>query len=179
MDKNKVFPKVGTVLNYAKEYGRKLEKTKLYEDIKAGLLPRQKDGSFRALDVERYMASLPMLETPASLVIEAQDLQVQKQQEEIRRLRAVADREEFDLDVKRGKYLPKDMVYQEQAARVVVLATGLKSVFEARISEIITRAHGDMKEAPGVVGLLHEMLDLALNEYSRDMEFEVEFVEGG
>lgn len=163
------------ILDYIHKKNRKLSMRKLDQDIKAGLLPRQQDMTFRVEDIDRYALLLPLAGTPDYLAEQAYNLEDEKRREEIRRLRAVADREEFDLDVKRGKYLPKDMVYQEQAARAVVLATGLKSVFEARISEIINRAHGDMKEAPGVVGLLHEMLDLALNEYSRDMEFEVEF----
>lgn len=166
---------VKEVAQYLEAAGRKTSERQIFRDIKAGKLHREKNGTFLVKEINRYSYTRPVVSMPGKEAAEIADAAEQKLREEVRRLRAVADREEFDLAVKRGQYLPKAEVYQELAARAVVLSTGLKSVFEAQIAEVVERAHGDMKEAPAVVSLLHEILDLALNEYSRDMEFEVEF----
>ena len=44
------------VLTYTEENGRKLGKTKMFEDIKKGRLKKQPDGTFHQRDVDRYMA---------------------------------------------------------------------------------------------------------------------------
>lgn len=163
------------VLEYVANQGFKVKKSKLYADIKSGLLIRQADGSFRKEDVDRYLATAKMQCPSVPAVDEAWQLQQEKDRQEIRRIKAVADKEEFALAIKRGEYIPKAQVYMELAGRAIVLLSGLKAAYEARISEIISKCHGDIKDAPALVGLLHEIQDMALDEYGRDIEFAVEF----
>lgn len=165
------------ILAYVDENGRKLGKTKLYEDINKGRLKRQKDGTFKKRDVDRYMASLPMSGTPDSVAEKAADRQRRKEEADIRRAEAAAKREEFDLAVKMGKYIPKEQVHLELAARAVALAAGLKTAFEARNLDFVAAVDGNPKKAPALLELLAGVQDEALNEYSREMEFQVTFVE--
>ncbi len=163
------------VLAHVDENGRKLGKTKLFDDIKKGRLKKQPDGTFKQRDVDRYMASLPMSGTPDVVAEKAADRQRRKEEEEIRRIRAVADKEEFDLQVKKGRYILKEQVHLELAARAVTLASGLKTAFEAQHLDLVALVDGNPKKGAALVEKLETMLDEALNEYSREMEFEVIF----
>ena len=47
-----------------------------------------------------------------------------RQEADIRKAEAAAEREEFDLQVKKGRYIRRDQVYAELAARAVTLSSG-------------------------------------------------------
>ena len=125
------------VLAYVQDAGRKLGQTKFFEDVKRGRLKKQVDGSFRRRDVDRYMASLPMRETPDGVVARAAERQRKKEEAEIRKLRADADLRELELSVRRGKFIARDDVYQELAARALVLSSGIRTAFEAHALELV------------------------------------------
>lgn len=163
------------VLAHAEENMRKLGKSKLFEDVRKGRLRKQPDGSFKLRDVDRYLATLPYSGTPDPVYERAADRARRKEEEEIRRIKAVADKEEFDLAVKKGLFVPKEKVHLELAARAVTLATGIKTAFEARSLEIAEAVDGNPKKAAGLVEILEAILDEGFNEYSREMEFNVEF----
>ena len=161
------------VLDYVAEHGRKLGQTKLFKDINLGRLRRQPDGTFRVRDVERYMASLPMSGTPDAVARKAADRQRRKEEADIRKAEAAAEREEFDLQVKKGRYILREQVYAELAARAVTLSSGLKTAFEARNLDLVALVDGSPRKAAALVEELERICDDALNEYSREMEFEV------
>lgn len=173
------FQKPRDVLEYLEGQGRKTGKSQLYKDIRAGRLSRGKDGTFALADVERYALTRPLVSMPEKAAEEIADLAEQKLREEARRIRAIADREEFDLQIRRGKYLPRSDVYRELAGRLVVLTTSLKTAYEARMQDIIARAGGDSRNAQAVLALLCDIQDQKLDEYSRPMEFEVEIPDEG
>lgn len=164
-------------LAHITESGRKLGKSKFFEDIKRGRLRRQADGSFRLRDLERYMASLPMAQASEAQTERAQDRQRRKEEAEIRKIEAAARREEFDLAVKMGRYIPREQVHLELAARAVTLSLGLKTALEAKSLDIISALDGNPKKSLPLQELLEGILDEAFNSYSREMEFELEFVE--
>lgn len=165
------------VLDYAEECGRKLGKTKLFEDINKGRLKKQADGTFKQRDVDRYMASLKMAGTGDAVAERAADRQRRKEEADIRKAEASAKREEFDLAVKMGKFVPRDQVHAELAARAVTLSTGIKTAFEAKSLDIVSIVDGNPKKASSLIEYLETLLDEAFNEYSREMEFEVVFVD--
>ena len=163
------------VLAHVEENGRKLGKTKMFEDIKKGRLKKQPDGTFRQRDVDRYMASLPLAGTPDAVAEKAADRQRRKEEADIRKAEAAAEREEFDLAVKKGRFVPREQVHLELAARAVTLSSGLKTAFEAQHLDLVALVDGNPKNGAALVERLETLLDEALNEYSREMEFEVTF----
>ncbi len=120
------FKNYKAVLAYAEECGRKVRQTKLYDDVAAGRLKKQPDGSFRRRDVDRYFASLPMLGTPDAVAEKAAERRRRREEEEIRRIKAGADKDEFTLAVQKGKFIAKERVHLELAARAVALSAGIK-----------------------------------------------------
>lgn len=165
------------VLAYVQDAGRKLGQTKFFEDVKRGRLKKQADGSFRRRDVDRYLTSLPLRETPDGVVERAAERQRKKEEAEIRKLRADADLRELELSVRRGKYIPREEVYCELAARALVLSSGLRTAFEARALELVETAGGDPRKAAALTRALEQLVDEALNDYAREMEIVVDMAD--
>ena len=165
------------VLAYVREAGRKLGQTKFFEDVKRGRLKKLADGSFRRRDVDRYMMSLPMLETPDGVVARAAERQRKKEEAEIRKLRADADLRELELSVRRGKYISREDVYQELAARALALSSGIRTAFEAHALELVEAAGGDPRKAAVLSQALERIFDDALSDYARELEIIVDMTD--
>ena len=88
---------------------------------------------------------------------------------------AAAEREELDLAVKKGKFVPKEQVHLELAARAVALASNVKTAFEARNLDLVATVDGNPRKGAALIEALEGIFDEAFNEYSREMEFEVTF----
>jgi hypothetical protein len=169
---SEIFKSVGEVLNYLQESGRQIEKSKLYEDIRQGKI-KKTDKKFKKRDVDRYAAGLPLSTTPDGRVKDAEDRQRRKDEAEIRIKESTAKREEIKTAVMEGKYVLREQVDQELAARAMALHSGLKSQFEAVALDLVTKVGGEPQKSRALVAALEDILDGACNEFARSIEFEV------
>jgi hypothetical protein len=168
-----VFKSVGEVLRYLQEEKqREIRRTKLYDDIRKGLLRKEKR-TFRRADVDRYAASLSLATTPDGREAEAADRLRRTEEAEIRIREARAAREEKKNAIVDGKYVLREDVDQQLAAKAAVLNQGLKSKIEAAALDIVTSVGGKPKRARTLVQEMDRLIDAACNEYSQPMEFEV------
>lgn len=164
---------VGDVLRYLQdECHRQVAKSKLYADIKIGLL-RKENKSFRQRDVDRYAATLPLSTTPDGRTAAALALQQRKDAAEVRRIEALADREEKKNAIMEGAYVSREDVNQELAARAMTLNSGIKTAVQTAALDIILAVGGDQQKTELLIRKMDEVIDGACNEYSRAMEFEV------
>lgn len=165
-------------LKYLEEdCGRKIGKTKLFEDIKAGRLRKQPDGSFKRRDLDRYAASLPTAGTPDRVATDAARRQREKEEQEIRRIRVAADKEEFSLKIRQGQYIARDAVYLELAARAVALSSSLKTAFEAQSLDVIALVEGNPKKSGPFAERIDQIVDEAMSEYAKPVDIEVTFTD--
>lgn len=170
----KTFASIPEVLDYIKSQGRKVGRSKLFNDVnKYRHLPKQMDGTFRLCDVEDYMTKLPLTGTPPALAEKVADRQARKEEEEIRRIRAVANREEFNLAVLQGKYIAKELIYVELAGRAVALRDGLKNAAESHASELVEMAGGDAKRTGAFIEGLSRLFDECIGDYARPITIDV------
>lgn len=176
--RQKVLRGVPEVISYLEQNGRSAKKTKVYADIKKGLLKKSDDGSFALHDVDLYMMSLPMATTPKEVFDAAAERQRRKEEADIRKAEAQAASEEFNLAIKQGEYVPRGEVDVALAARALTLSSGLRSAFEAKVLDWIEIVHGDPKTAASLIDSLGSTLDQALNEFSSGAEQTVDFLEG-
>ncbi len=130
------------VLEHLLKNGRKIKKSKLYQDIRKGILRRNADLSFSVGNVNKYGTTLPMAE-------------------------------ELAADVAKGKYISRDMVEQELAARAVTLNSGLKSAVEAQALDLIETVDGNPKQAHRFLAKMEAVIDGLSNKYAQPMEIEV------
>lgn len=166
---------VNAVLEYVAEAGRKLAKSKLYEDVKEGRLRRQVDGSFLAKHVDKYLLSLPTAGNSEEFVDDTEKRVKRMEEAKIRRAVADADMAEFERDRRRGLYAKRDEVMVELAGRAVALREGLKSAFESAMPELVEAVDGDALKVPALRTVIECIVDTSMGEYAKPMIFEVEF----
>jgi hypothetical protein len=168
-----VFKSMGEVLRYLQEEkGRQIRKTKLYDDVRSGLL-RKDDRKFRRIDVDRYAASLPLSSTPDGRVAEAEALQRRREEAEVRIQEARAMREERKSAILDAQYVPRADVDQELAARAATLNQGIKSKVEAAALDLVNAVGGKPKQARTLVQEIEKIIDAACAEYAQPLEFDV------
>ncbi|MDR2891613.1 MAG: hypothetical protein LBV80_00780 [Deltaproteobacteria bacterium] len=168
-----VFNSAGAVLRYLQEEkGRQIQKTKLYDDAKIGLL-RKEGRKYRRIDVDKYAASLPLSSTPDGRVAEAEALLRRREEAETRIQEARARTAERKDSIMAGQYVPRTDVDQELAARAATLNQGLKSKIEAAALDLVTKVGGKPKRARTLVQEMEKLIDDACSEYAKLIEFEV------
>lgn len=72
------------VLEHLLKNGRKIKKSKLYQDIRKGILRRNADLTFSVANVNKYGTTLPMAETPEMVAQEAEERVRRKDNADIR-----------------------------------------------------------------------------------------------
>ena len=175
MEEQKNLKDYTEVLKYAKEENRKLGRTKFYEDLNNAKFKKQADGSFKLRDIDKYFKTLPLLSATDKQIGSAEKRHREKEEAEIRRLKASAAQAEFDLARKQGQFIPKDRLYLELSARAILLSTSIKTAFEVHLMELIESVEGNPKTAKVFQERLENIFDGALNEYSQELAFEIDF----
>lgn len=170
-------PDLAAVLAHLVAEGRKIGKSKLYNDMNRGLLRRQLDGTFALKDVKAYAIKLPMVAMPEKEATVVQEYAGRKARAEAEKLEAQAEAERFRNQVRAGKYVPRDDVEVELAVRAGVLATGLRTMFETSLLDFIHLVNGDPRSAQTLLAAFEQRLDAAINEYARPMEYEAELID--
>lgn len=176
MVEGNVIQDVKAVLVYLQET-RQIKQAKLYKDVRAGFLRRQKDGTFRRSDVDRYAASLKPIALPERETDELSALAKQEQEERVLKLREQREALAYDRKVKEGKYILREDVSLELAGRAMALSVGLRSALQIAAQDLVQAAGGDKNRADDLVREIEKHLDEALNEFSRPITFAVTVTE--
>lgn len=178
MTTQRTFRTLRDVGAFLDDQGFVVSKSTLSRHKKSGRIQPGKDGRYTEKRVLQYARDfLRRKDSGLREADENSEIAREKQREEVRKLRAQANAAEFDLDVKRGKYIPRTEVELAFAARAGVLEARLKQLFMARVSDWVFMVDGDAARAQDLLTTLQEELDAAMDEYARTQEFEVEFDE--
>ncbi|MDR2075549.1 MAG: hypothetical protein LBP61_01250 [Desulfovibrio sp.] len=174
---SKNFQDVAAVLAHLTDEGRKVSQSQIYKDVKRGFLRREKDRTFTKRNVDVYASTLQVTSLPERETDELQILAKDELQEKVARLREQREDMAFDRAVKQGKFIRRDDVSLELASRAAALDIGLRSVFQLMAPEYVKLVGGDTGKTQELIDAFEKQLDAALTEYSRPMEFRVEFVD--
>lgn len=169
---------MNAVLEYLRDCGRKVAKSKLYNDVKAGLLLKHK-GGFRLSDVDVYAQSLPLTSAPKEDGDRIKRLTQRRQEATIAKIEQETERIRFKGEVERGKYIPREDVELELASRALVLESGIKQAVEMNVLDLIHLVEGTPNKSQEFLERFEEMLNAALNEYASTAEFEVRIADTG
>ena len=171
-----IFAGAKEVLAWLQAQGRKVSQSQLYKDIKRGYLRRHPSGGFRQRDVEQYGQTLKLVALPEQQSSEMGDLARQELQEKVAKTREQRLNIAFDRRIKEGKYILREDVALELASRASALDVGLRSVFRLHAPDLVRLVGGDAAKTEAMIAEFEKNLDMALMEYSKPMEFKVEYV---
>lgn len=168
------FANLAAVLAYLDGAGWKISKSSLYRDRKAGMFLPQNDGTFLQKDIDRY--------AKAELKEKATGMRVQTKIDELHRKKAELEAQNLEVDLKRKqlqyerdmeKYIPKEQVEIELAARAGILDAGLKHWVQSRAADWIRAVDGNTKKIGELINLMNRELDEHVNSYAAAREYEI------
>lgn len=170
----RVFETVDQVIDYLVETGWKATAPTVYRHRKQGKFLSKDDGRFRQKDVDRYAKTWLKRQSTGKKVKELEDeLQRKKLEQELKNLEIEFKRKEHQLGREQGKYIEREKMEIELAARAGILEAGLKHWIQSRVAEWIRTAGGDLKKAGELINAMIRDLDEHINSYAQAKEFEV------
>ena len=162
---------------YLQRRGYKVGKSKVYADAKRGLVRIQEDGTILAADVEAYARAAnlqrPDLDGPDPADVEA----VQKEKTELEKeeLQLKVEKRRYELEKDQGKHVPREKLELALASRAGVFYSGMQTEFNGHGRDLVHAAGGSSEYVPDLVGMLMDILDKKMNEFSRMDRFLVIF----
>lgn len=136
--------------------------------------PLTEDRKVTEQGVRQFINQTCFNEYRATSGLEAEDgLAKEKAAAELEKLRLHNERAQFQMDVERGKYLPREEVEMMLAERVAVFDSGLKHLAQSEVADWVHLVHGKADHMRDLLEVVLAGFDRLMDEYSRG-EFEVE-----
>ncbi len=144
----KMFENVPAIKEYLDDEGWQVSQSGLYKHKKEGKLAPSADGAYHQKAVDTYARTwLKRKATGKKIADEVEELQRSKLKKELEKLETENTRARIKLEVEQGKYIEKDRMFLEMAARAGVLDAGLNHWIQTGTAEWIRLVDGDLKKA--------------------------------
>ncbi|MGA1846895.1 hypothetical protein [Deferribacter abyssi] len=171
---DQVFENAIEVVSFLNEEGWKVSKTKVYNDIKAGRLRRNKEGHFRKQDVLKYAETYLVRYDGGGE--DPEKLQELKLKHEIEIMEVKKRMLQMEEEIKRGEYVRRDEFEHALAARASIFKSDLQNFAYKDVPEIVAIVNGDTKKTPDAIQYVLGRIDEILARYveSRVESAEVE-----
>jgi hypothetical protein len=168
-------PNLLAVVDWLKDRGWKVGKSKLYADAKAGKLRSQDDGTYHVKAVQKYAAAyLRQLGSAgrrdASMM---DDLAETKSRSEAEILASKALIFKSKADAASGLYVLRDEFEKALAQRAAIFKADLEGFCRGRASEIINLVSGDAVRIPDLIEYMLSRMEEVLARYSEDKPINV------
>lgn len=165
---------IAAVLEYLKTEGWKTTKTSLYRHQSEGKFRPQKDGTYREKDIDKYAKTWLKQQSTGKKVSEQLDeLQRKIRVQELQNQELEYERKKFLHERDLGKFIPREQLELELAARAGVLDAGLKHWIQSRAADWIRAANGDTKKVGDMINMMSGDLDEYINSYASTKEYQV------
>jgi hypothetical protein len=165
------------VYRYLRETGWQVSERTFYRHVSDGKLKKNRDGLYTAAAVKKYAETWSTRPSGKTVVEEEENLAAMKTRAEIDRIKTTQQREQFRLDVEKGKYLLRDTVDMELAGRAVALEAGFDHLIYTRAAEWIALVGGTQDKTDLLIASLMAVKNEWLGSYAAPMEYSVTMVE--
>jgi len=167
------FQAIADVLDYLRT-DWKVTKTSLYRHKNEGKILPQESGAYLKRDVERYAKTWLKKKSTGKKVSEKMDeLQREKLERELKLLDLEGRRKELALGKDLEKYIPREQMEIELAARAGVLEAGLKHWVQSRAAEWVRLVEGDSKKVGDLINMMNQDLNEHINSYALSAEHQI------
>jgi hypothetical protein len=158
------FKNLMEVVGYLKGKGYKIGKSKIYKDRRDNQIRVQPDGSVLQRDADAYSKTLQLLGDPLRGLEAAQ----QKIKElEAKRLQGQIDSLEYDLAIKRDRYVLREDAEMERAENAAAIFIGISNGIIGSARVLIETADGDPKRLQEFVEAVKLELNRAANSLAK------------
>lgn len=168
------FKNLTEVAAFLKEQGWKVAQRTVYRHGKEGKILSDPSGIYLLKAVQKY-ARLHLMMTDTRKKIRDDELQRNKTAAEVDKTQEQAKLARFKREILEGKYMPREEVNLELAARAGVLQDGLRYRNRTLASDLIQAVGGDQERVADLIRALDDSDRELLNQYASMKEFEVVF----
>jgi hypothetical protein len=162
-----ILPNLLAVATHLKRLGWKIGKSTIYNH--KGRIKKQKDGTYRTADVEKYAAAnLERLDGEKADPLEA---------ERIRRSQAETESAVYDARMKKvrteaaeGKYIAKEIFEEELAVQAQAFRNAIQTYIHSQAEEITNLMGGDVSKIPDLIRVMLDRADEHFFKYADDWQ---------
>jgi hypothetical protein len=171
-------------LEYLQQQGYKIKKSKLYQDVKAGILRVNPDGTVSLSQIQKYLddprSGLMRLLTNASGALHPsetmEDLQREKLIYETNIQKEKLKKMEFDREREEGKHMPREELEMAFASRAAMFEAGLKHCISRHATKWATLIGGSTTRVDELIDQMHQDMDGMLDDLASIDRLTIEFV---
>lgn len=159
---------------YLQDSGWQIGRSQFYAHCKEGRLRREKSGVYTQAAVDKYARlHCRLAETGEKVNDRLSRMAEEKAETELSREKLRLDREQHELSVRKGEYVPRDEVELMIIGRAVALMAHLKHLVQMRSPEWIELVDGRQDRGAELIGAILTGIEAHLATFARDVEFEV------
>lgn len=162
------------VYTYLEENGWKVSKDTVYKHARAGKLKPDGAGKYTKKNVDFYAESF-LHQKSTVRKSKSEELQRKKLEEELRGKKLQNEREYIRLMQDKGRLIEKEIVYLHFATLAVGLENAIKGQIQTEAGEAVNLIDDSDDKARKYVEISNEIVDRALNEFSKLTNIEAIF----
>ncbi len=169
------FPSKIAVHRWLEDNGWKIGRSQFYAHCKEGLLrPAKKEKKYRLKDVEKY-ASMHVVRAETGQKESDREIKMREEKLEVAldREKVGLEREQFELDAKKGKFIPRAEFELAIVARSVAFMAHLNHSIQASAQDWIHMVEGNQSHAPELVEAISREIEQRMGDFAADAEFDV------
>ncbi|MCF8094451.1 MAG: hypothetical protein K9J79_03730 [Desulfobacteraceae bacterium] len=176
-----VFKSKNAVIKWLQANDYKVSKSKVYNDAREGLLKVERDGSVTIESVRRYIDHPEAgIREHLDTVQAGDDLEIKEYHRraaiaKAKKTELEAQRLQFEMDKDAGKWIAREDLEMEMAARAAVLDQGIRNLVRIRAEDWIHMVGGDTARAGELKAAVNDALDQLMNAYVKTDSFQVMF----
>lgn len=172
-----LFKSKAAVFRYLEEQGEwTVSRSQFYDHCNDRLLRPGKDGNFTLEAVEKYAKlNLKDAATGRKSSEYLDQIHEEKMSIELKQAKIKLEKDQHDLDTKKGKYVSRDEFELAIVSRAVAFMAHLNHAVQAKTPDWIELVNGDQLRAAELVHAVSEVVEQRMSDFAVDAEFDVIF----
>ena len=151
-----------------------ISRSQFYAHAKQGLLRPDKDGRFQLKAVEKYARTwLKEMATGQKANEKLDKMQERKLEAETLSAEIRHERERFEFESKRGKFIPREQFELAIVGRAVAFLAHLNHTVQTNAADWIDIVGGDQSRAPELVQAISREIEQRMGDFAADAEIDV------
>ncbi len=161
-------------LKYLTSEGWKIGKSQFNKHCTEKLLRPEADGTYNQQAVDKYAKTwLKQVATGQKLNERLDKMQEEKLEADLRASKFKMEEAEFNLGIRKNKFVPREDFELAIVARAVAYMAHLNHTVQSEAAEWIDIVGGDQARAPELVQAISRAIEQRMGDFAADAEFDV------
>jgi hypothetical protein len=174
MTESSLFKTKKAVFEHLQSTGWQIGQSQFYAHCKGGLLRPLKEGGYNQKAVDKYAKTwLKQLATGQKLNERMDRMQEEKLEADLRASKFKMEEAEFNLGIRKNKFVPREDFELAIVARAVAFMAHLNHTVQSDAAEWIDIVSGDHARVAELVQAISRAIEQRMGDFAVDAEFDV------